>query len=80
MKKLLLIPAFVLVSSAAFANSWSHSAPSVSVGHSFNTTNTNKATINQAMNGANTSSGKHSAAGGNTQIGVITQQSPIGGF
>ena len=83
MKKLLLIPAFVLISSASYANSlnYGHSAPSVSVGHSFNTTNVNKAILIQNANGGtSTSNGAGSSAGGISQVGVITQQSPIGGF
>jgi len=40
------------------------------------TTNTNNASIKQSIGGSYASRG--GVAGGNTQIGVITQQSPIG--
>lgn len=85
MKKFLAIPAVLLMTSAAFAGGHIPAppvAPSVSgsFNHTTNTTNVNKASISQSITGAYTASGKNSAAGGNTQVGVITQQSPIGGF
>jgi hypothetical protein len=83
MKKLLIVPALFLMTSASYAGGFSNipsSAPSVS--GSFNrtmtskTTNTNNASIKQSIGGSYASRG--GVAGGNTQIGVITQQSPLG--
>lgn len=83
MKKLLIVPALFLMTSASYAGGFNHvpsSAPSVSGSFNrtttTNTTNTNNASIKQSIGASIASRG--GTAGGNTQIGVITQQSPIG--